>query len=234
MVDPETPDRGMADRGLPAPITVVVVDDHPLYRSGVVRTLADDGRFAVLAEGSSAAEAVELARAHAPMVILLDISMPGNGVEAARRIAALAPGVAVAMLTVSETDDDIMAALQAGAKGYLLKGVGADDLVAIVAGIAGGESYVSPGLAARLLVSLNAKGSAPAAEPSPLGGLTAREEQILRLVAQGLSNKEVGRKLALQEKTVKHYMTNILQKLHVRNRVEAAVMAREAWQPKQG
>ena len=229
MVDPDTSDRGTLEGGPRGPITVVVVDDHPLYRSGVVRTLADDGRFAVLAEGSSAAEAVELARTHAPMVILLDISMPGNGVEAARQIATVAPGVHVAMLTVSETDDDIMAALQAGAKGYLLKGVGADDLVSIVAGIAAGESYVSPGLAARLLVSLNAKGSAPAAAPSPLGGLTAREEQILRLVAQGLSNKEVGRKLALQEKTVKHYMTNILQKLQVRNRVEATIKAGEMW-----
>lgn len=225
---------GTTGPGASGPVTVVVVDDHPLYRSGVVRTLADDGRFAVLAEGSSAAEAVELARTLAPMVILLDISMPGNGVEAARQIAALAPGVAVAMLTVSETDDDIMAALQAGAKGYLLKGVGADDLVTIVAGIATGESYVSPGLAARLLVSLNAKGGTAAPAPSPLGGLTAREEQILRLVAQGLSNKEVGRKLALQEKTVKHYMTNILQKLQARNRVEAAMMAREAWTPKGG
>jgi len=234
MVDPDMPNRGTPEGGTRGPITVVVVDDHPLYRSGVVRTLADDGRFAVLAEGSSAGEAVELARTHAPMVILLDISMPGNGVEAARQIAAVAPGVHVAMLTVSETDDDIMAALQAGAKGYLLKGVGADDLVSIVAAIAAGESYVSPGLAARLLVSLNAKGSAPAAAPSPLGGLTAREEQILRLVAQGLSNKEVGRKLALQEKTVKHYMTNILQKLHARNRVEAAMMAREGWAPKSG
>jgi DNA-binding NarL/FixJ family response regulator len=219
----------MADPASGGTITVVVVDDHPLYRSGVVRTLADDGRFTVLAEGSSADEAVELAGRHAPMVILLDISMPGNGVEAARRIAEAAPAVAVAMLTVSETDDDIMAALQAGAKGYVLKGVGAEDLVSIVAGIAAGESYVSPGLAARLLVSLNARGSTPAPTPSPLAGLTAREEQILRLVAQGLSNKEVGRKLALQEKTVKHYMTNILQKLQARNRVEAAMMAREGW-----
>lgn len=222
----------MAEADASGAITVVVVDDHPLYRSGVVRTLADDGRFTVLAEGSTADEAVELARRHAPMVILLDISMPGNGVEAARRLAEAAPAVAVAMLTVSETDDDIMAALQAGAKGYVLKGVGAEDLVSIVAGIAAGESYVSPGLAARLLVSLNARGSAPTVTPSPLAGLTAREEQILRLVAQGLSNKEVGRKLSLQEKTVKHYMTNILQKLQARNRVEAAMMAREGWSPK--
>jgi two-component system nitrate/nitrite response regulator NarL len=214
------------------PISVVVVDDHPLYRSGVVRTLADDGRFAVLAEGASAAEAVDLARRLGPAVILLDISMPGNGVEAARQIAEAAPGVNVAMLTVSETDDDIMAALRAGAKGYVLKGVGAEDLVSIVAGIAAGESYVSPGLAARLLVSLNSKGASAAPASSPLDGLSAREEQILRLVAQGLSNKEVGRKLSLQEKTVKHYMTNILQKLQARNRVEAAVLAREAWKPR--
>ena len=212
------------------PKTVVVVDDHPLYRSGVVKSLTDDGRFCVVAEASNADDAVRLARELKPDVMMLDISMPGNGVEAARQIAASMPGVNIAMLTVSEADDDIMGALQAGAKGYLLKGVSAEELAGILAGIANGESYVSPGLAARLLVSMRA-GPAGAARPTntPLATLTAREEQILKLVAQGLSNKEVGRKLDLQEKTVKHYMTSILQKLNARNRVEAAVLAKESW-----
>jgi two-component system nitrate/nitrite response regulator NarL len=209
--------------------TVVVVDDHPLYRSGVVQSLTDDGRFTVVAQGSNADDAVGLAKEFRPDVMMLDISMPGNGVEAARQIAASVPGVNIAMLTVSEADDDIMSALQAGAKGYILKGVSADELAGIVAGIASGESYVSPGLAARLLVSMRARPAPARAADTPLATLTAREEQILKLVAQGLSNKEVGRKLDLQEKTVKHYMTSILQKLNARNRVEAAVLARESW-----
>ncbi len=211
-------------------ITVAVVDDHPLYRSGVVRTLLDDGRFDVVGEGADAQTAIDLAERLKPDVILLDISMPGSGVEAARAIARAVPGVNIAVLTASETDADIMGALEAGAKGYILKGVGAEELLAVAASVAAGDSYVSPGLAARLLIGMKAKGAAGAASSaSPLDGLTAREDEILRLVAEGLSNKEVGRKLSLQEKTVKHYMTIVLQKLQVRNRTEAAVLAKEVW-----
>ncbi|PZO82024.1 MAG: DNA-binding response regulator [Mesorhizobium amorphae] len=213
----------MADK-----VRVVVVDDHPLFRSGVVHVLGSSGRFAVEGEGASADEAVALAVRLKPDVILLDIAMPGNGVEAARRIQQEAPGVRVAMLTSSEADADIMGALEAGALGYVLKGVGADELLAVTATVAEGQSYVAPGLAARLLRAMG-RGQAAAEPASPLAALTGREEEILRLVAEGLSNKEVGRRLDLQEKTVKHYMTNVLQKLQARNRTEAAVMAREAW-----
>ncbi len=206
-------------------ITAVVVDDHPLYRSGVVRTLEDDGAFDILAEGSDAATAVQLAIRHKPDVIILDISMPGNGLDAARRIAAIVPRTRIVMLTVSEADDDIVRALDLGAFGYIQKGVGGPELVRIVKGIAAGQSYVAPGLAARLLVGMRTRTNGVPAN----GDLTAREEQILRLVATGLSNKEVGRSLSLQEKTVKHYMTNILQKLQVRNRVEATIKAGEMW-----
>ncbi|MFN3547503.1 MAG: response regulator [Mesorhizobium sp.] len=206
-------------------ITVIVVDDHPLYRSGVVRTLEDDGDFDVVAEGSDAATAVQLAVQHKPDLIILDISMPGNGLEAAKRIAEMVPDTRIAMLTVSEADDDIVRALDFGAAGYIQKGVGGPDLVRIAKNIAGGQSYVAPGLAARLLVGVRTRTSGLAAHAD----LTSREEQILRLVAKGLSNKEVGRTLNLQEKTVKHYMTNILQKLQVRNRVEATIKAAEMW-----
>lgn len=206
-------------------ITVIVVDDHPLYRSGVVRTLEDDGTFNVVAEGSDAATAVQLAIRHKPDLIILDISMPGNGLEAAKRIAEVVPDTRIAMLTVSETDDDIVRALDLGAAGYIQKGVGGLDLVRIAKGIAAGQSYVAPGLAARLLVGMRTRASSASANAE----LTGREEQILRLVAKGLSNKEVGRTLNLQEKTIKHYMTNILQKLQVRNRVEATIKAGEMW-----
>jgi two-component system nitrate/nitrite response regulator NarL len=182
---------------------IVVVDDHPLYRSGVIRTLAEYGRFPVVGEGASADEAVALAEKHRPALALLDISMPGNGLEAVRRIRQACPKTRIIMLTVSETDDDIMEALDAGASGYVLKGVGAPELLAIVSRVAAGESYVSPGLAARLLVAMKSRGQpAPSAEEAP--ALTAREEQILKLVAEGLSNKEIGRRLDLQEKTVKY------------------------------
>jgi two-component system nitrate/nitrite response regulator NarL len=130
------------------------------------------------------------------------------------------------MLTVSEHDDDVLSALQAGARGYILKGVGGEELVGIVRAVNRGESYVSPDLAARLLVEVRSGNTRDAAS-DPVAGLTAREEQILKLVSRGLSNKEVGRDLDLREKTIKHYMTNILQKLQVRNRVEAAIMVRE-------
>ena len=206
-------------------ITVIVVDDHPLYRSGVVRTLEDDGGFDVVAEGSDAATAVQLAQKHKPDLIILDISMPGSGLEAAKRIADVVPRTRIAMLTVSEADDDIVRALDLGAAAYIQKGVGGLELVRIAKSIAAGQSYVAPGLAARLLVGMRNRTTGGSANAD----LTAREEQILRLVAKGLSNKEVGRTLSLQEKTVKHYMTNILQKLQVRNRVEAAIKAGEMW-----
>jgi two-component system nitrate/nitrite response regulator NarL len=152
--------------------------------------------------------------------------MPGGSIEAARQISVSCPVVKIVMLTVSEHDDDVLSALQVGARGYILKGIGGDELISIVRSVKRGESYVSPDLAARLLVEARS-GNSHGAAPDPIDGLTAREEQILKLVSRGLSNKEIGRDLDLQEKTVKHYMTNILQKLQVRNRVEAALLARD-------
>ena len=207
-------------------IRIVIVDDHPLFRDGVVRTINETDHMEVVGEGGSADEAYELAGNMMPDIICLDISMPGGGIDAAQRINAAYPAVRIMMLTVSEDDEDVSAALSAGASGYLLKGVGASQLVDVLGVIASGESYVSPDLAARLL-SVAKKAPPTEATPNPIDTLTRREEQILELVARGLSNKEVGKELDLQEKTVKHYMTNILQKLHVRNRVEAALLARE-------
>ena len=207
-------------------VRVLIADDHPLLRDGVARTLEESRLFAVVGQCDAAEDAVRLAESLRPDIALLDISMPGGGLAAARRIGELAPAVKVVMLTVSEAGDDIMEALRAGAKGYVLKGVGSAMLVDILAGVARGESYVSPSLAARLLTEMRIGGRSPAEDP--LASLTGREEQILRLVADGLSNKEVGLKLDLQEKTVKHHMTRILSKLQVRNRTEAAVLLRSA------
>ncbi len=206
-------------------IRIIVADDHPLYREGVARILSEARPLVVVGQAGSADEAVEVTLAQRPEVVLLDLSMPGGGISALRRIVATDPAPKVVMLTVSEEDEDVLQALKAGASGYVLKGVGGRELVSIVKDIAGGRSYVSPSLAARILNSMR-DGSRAA---HPVDDLTSREEDILRLVAQGLSNKEVGSRLDLQEKTVKHYMTAILQKLQVRNRTEAALMARERW-----
>ena len=205
-------------------IRIVVADDHPLFRGGVIRTVEEHGGVEVLAGVGSAAEAVAETERHMPDVALLDISMPGSGLAAAAEIGRRCPAVGIVMLTVSEEDDDLLGALKAGARGYVLKGVESHELIRVLQAVAGGASHVSPALAARVLASMQSQGRTGEDAPEDL---TEREEAILRLVATGLSNKEIGRALDLQEKTVKHYMTNILQKLRVRNRVEAALRARE-------
>lgn len=217
---PETP---------PTPVRILIADDHPLYRDGVARTLAETGRFAIVAQCGTADDAVAETRRTRPDLALLDISMPGGGIAAAARIAAEAPGTRILMLTASEAEDDVMEALKAGAAGYVLKGVGGRDLARILEEVASGGTWVPPALAARLLAVLRAPRKRAPGPADLIEDLTKREEDILRLVAQGLSNKEVARRLDLQEKTVKHYMTNILQKLQVRNRTEAALLAREVW-----
>jgi two-component system nitrate/nitrite response regulator NarL len=179
----------------------------------------------VVAECGNADDALEAVREHLPDIALLDVSMPGGGIEAARRIAVACPVVRLLMLTASEREGDVMEALEAGACGYVLKGVGGEELSEILQTVHDGGIHVSPSLAARMLVDIkDHKGSRGI---DLFSDLTAREEQILKQVSQGLSNKEAAEALTLSEKTVKHYMTNILQKLQVRNRVEAAIKARE-------
>jgi DNA-binding NarL/FixJ family response regulator len=206
-------------------LQIAIIDDHPLFREGVAHTLQSQPGLEVVAEGASAADAIRIAGESLPDVMLLDVSMPGGGLHAARTIAASYPVVKVVMLTVSEHEDDVTAALRAGARAYVLKGVAARELVSILRSVAAGEVYVTPSLAASLLFELTG-GGAGAPPASPLDELTERERQILERVAAGDSNKEIAAQLHLSEKTVKHHMTNILQKLQVRNRVEAALLAR--------
>ncbi len=207
-------------------LRIVIADDHPLYREGVARSLSEDPGIEVAGQAQDAAQAVEMAERLKPDLLLLDISMPqGGGIAALRQVMTWPAPPRVAMLTASEEDDDVMQALKAGAQGYILKGVGSRELVTLVKDLARGASYVSPSLAARILNAM--RSGADQRSTNPLDDLSKREEDILRLVAEGKSNKEVGRILDLQEKTVKHYMTAILQKLHVRNRTEAALLARD-------
>lgn len=206
------------------PVRVVLVDDHPLFREGVAATLGADPRFEVVGEGASADDALTLCTALLPDLLLLDLHLPGGGVQGARAVAAACPVTRIVMLTVSEEEADVLATLKAGARGFILKGVSGRELRSILASVADGEVYVTPGLAASMLRDMPPTPTLP----SGLDELTPRERQILEGVAAGRSNKEIARSLDLTEKTVKHYMTNVLQKLQVRNRVEAALLAQRA------
>lgn len=206
-------------------IQVVIVDDHPLFRDGVLQTLQAEPEFEVVGQATSAGEAIRLTKELLPDVILLDITIPGGGLNAALVIAAMSPVTKIIMLTASEAEEDVLAALKSGARGYILKGVSARELIKAVRDVHAGEAYVTPALAASLLSEMTGGPLGPKPAPNPLDELTEREHQILAKVAGGLSNKEIAQQLFLSEKTVKHYMTNILQKLQVRNRVEAALLA---------
>ncbi|WP_027232728.1 response regulator transcription factor [Phyllobacterium sp. UNC302MFCol5.2] len=219
-----------------ASIRIIIVDDHPFFRQGVAVSLSEQG-FTVVGEGSSADDAVRLVNELRPDVALLDLSMPGGGLSALLTILEASPELKVVILTVSESDEDVLQALRCGAHGYVLKGVRAAGLCEIIQNVVAGERYVSPALAARILTEMRGSGAAvapsqPVAEiADAIHSLTPREEQILTLVSNGKSNKEVAREIGLQEKTIKHHMTSILQKLQVRNRTEAALLLREArWQ----
>jgi DNA-binding NarL/FixJ family response regulator len=190
-----------------------------MFRAGVVSSLAANPDFEVVGEGSSAEEAVSLAEQLMPDVCLLDIAMPGGGLNAARDITSALPQTKVVMLTVSEDEDDLLAAMKAGASGYVLKGAAGSELMNVLRTVNAGEVYVAPGLAWGLLREMSRPRSAP------LDELSTREREVLELVAAGMSNQEIGDRLGLAEKTIKHYMTSILGKLRVRSRVEAALLA---------
>jgi two-component system, NarL family, nitrate/nitrite response regulator NarL len=203
-------------------IRVAVVDDHPLFREGVAQVIRSSHALEVVGEGATADDAIRIAKNDLPDIILLDVNMPGGGIEAARAIARECPIVKLIMLTVSESEEHVTQALETGAHGYVLKGTSGSELISTLCAVARGESYVTPGLAARLLTQTNPR-TPVAAHHHDLPDLTERENQILDHVARGLTNKEIAKNFDISEKTVKHYMTNIMQKLNARNRVEAVL-----------
>ena len=207
-------------------IHLVIVDDHPLFREGVAAILGKEPRLEIVGQGASADEAIRLASELLPDIIMLDISMPGGGLYAAKTIVENCPVVKIIMLTASDNEDDVLTALKSGAKAYILKGVATRELLGILLAVQAGEGYVTPSLAANILSELRLKedGGRHHKQVSVVNKLTDREQEILELVAMGISNKEIGQQLQLTEKTVKHHVSNILQKLQVQNRVQAALL----------
>lgn len=203
---------------------VLVADDHSLFRDGIASLLQAAG-LEVVGEAGDGEQAVAAARRLRPDVVLMDIQMPGlDGIEATRRIKAELPEVQVVMLTVSQDDADLFRALKAGAQGYLLKSLSSDEFVDMLQGLGRGEAPLSRRLAARLIEGI-ARGPGVGAETSQIDSLTRREAELLRLVAAGLSNKAIAGQLTVSENTVKYHMKNILQKLGLHNRAEAAAYA---------
>jgi two-component system, NarL family, nitrate/nitrite response regulator NarL len=208
-------------------IRVGVVDQHPLFRDGVVFSLAAQPDLEVVGQGAAMRDVLLIARESAPDVIVLDMSLLDGGLEAIEAITQQHPAVKLLLFTIVADEERVGAALQRGARGCLLKGASGRDLVHAVQMLHQGESYVSPSLAAKLLMRPH-PGSARVTKPADrFSDLTPREDEILSILVKGRSNKEIGNKLDLSEKTIKHHVTNILQKLQVRNRVEAALVASE-------
>jgi len=210
-------------------IRVLIADDHALFRKGVAGALAAEPGFEVLGEADDGREALALARELMPDVILMDISMPRvDGLEATRQIKAEIPYVRIVILTVSDEGRLLLEAVKSGAQGYLLKSIEPGALVAALRGVVRGEAPISRTMASRLLDEFARERRREATVRSPLGELSAREREVLTLVAQGRSNKEVAAALAIAENTVKNHLKNILEKLHLENRVQAATLALRA------
>lgn len=227
------------------PIRLLVVDDHNLFRRGLIALLAQDSRFSVAGEAADAGEAQRSASRLQPDVILLDNHLPGvSGIDAIGSLKAAAPQARVVMLTVSENEEDLAAGLRAGADGYLLKTIDTEDLADSIARIWDGDSVISPEMMGKLVGLLRASpGQAAPVAPAevqapastrtrvagndPIHSLSPREGEILRLIAHGASNKLIARELDIAETTVKIHVQHILRKLELSNRVHAAVYATE-------
>ncbi|MBI2914413.1 MAG: response regulator transcription factor [Firmicutes bacterium] len=211
------------------PIRVLVVDDHALFRYGVIQTLEERPDMLVVAEAESPSAAIALAMQLSPDIVLVDVKLgASNGLGLVTGLRQQCPSSKIIMLTMYEDEDTLLASLKEGAHAYVLKGVSGEELVQIIRAVAAGETYVTPSLAGRMLRELARPGSTRSAgsRESGFDELTDREKGVLEAVSQGLTNKEIGAMLHLSEKTVKHHMTSILQKLQVRNRVEAALLLR--------
>ena len=212
-----------------SPIRLLVVDDHTLFRRGLIALLSQHPAVRVVGEAGDAGQALRLAAELAPDLVLLDNHLPGvRGVDALPALLEAAPGARVLMLTVSEDEADLAAAVQRGAAGWVLKTIDGDALVAAIGRCMRGEAVVSPELTGKLVGALRSAGAPPPAAPSdPLALLSPRELETLRHLARGASNKQIARTLDIGETTVKAHVQHILRKLALDSRVQAAVLASE-------
>ncbi|MDQ1509709.1 MAG: hypothetical protein QOG50_1553 [Actinomycetota bacterium] len=216
----------MTATGAEWPIRVLLADPHALFRRGVRLVLDDESDIEVVGECADGLEAVDRIVELVPDLVLMDVSMPGvSGIEATRRARSLVPSVKVAILTVSESDEDLFAAVRAGATGYLLKEVSIEELPEAVRAVARGHSLISPSMASRLLGEFNALSRRVEEQRGTAPRLSDRELEVLRAVARGLSNKDIAAELVIAENTVKNHVRNILEKLQLRSRMEAAMYA---------
>jgi DNA-binding NarL/FixJ family response regulator len=207
-------------------IRVLIADDHPVFRFGLRALLGAEPEFDVVAEATAGDEAVELAATLRPDIVLMDIHMPGlNGIEATRRIVQASPEIGVLVITMVD-DDSLFAAMQAGARGYLVKGAGGEETLRAIRAVAGGEAIFSPVVARRLIGYFGNPPAAPAREPFP--ELTAREREILELIAGGYTNTAIAERLSLSTKTVRNYISDLFSRLQVASRAEAIIRARDA------
>jgi len=205
------------------PIRVLVADDHPLFRDGLIALLHDEPDTELTGTAATGTEAVDLARETQPDVVVMDLQMPGlNGIEATRRIVADSPHIAVLVLTMFDDDDSIFSALRAGARGYLLKGADREQIRCGIQAAANGEIIFGAQLAERMLGYFTS-----AAPPPVFPQLTEREREVLELVAQGQDNTSIATRLRLSQKTVRNNVSNILAKLQVADRAQAIVRARD-------
>ncbi len=210
------------------PVRVLLADDHTLFRQGLRHLLADHPRLEIVGEAADAQEAIQLVRRLRPDVVLMDLHMPGGGgIEATRTVRGELPEVSVLILTVSENEDDLLAALRAGAKGYILKTSDFDQLLRSLDTVASGQAALAPEMTTKLLTQLSGDETTPAARRrgEPHHQLSERELEILRLIAEGASNRQIAGQLYLSENTVRTHLVHILGKLGLENRVQAAAYA---------
>ena len=208
-------------------IRVMICDDHALFRRGLRMVLESEDGMEVVAEAEDGADAIKQAEQSAPDVVLMDIRMPNtSGIDATRAIREAVPTAKILMLTVSDEEDDLYSAIKAGANGYLLKEISIEEVASAIRAVITGQSLISPSMASKLLTEftqLAKKAEEKSSVPSPR--LTERELEVLRLVAQGMSNREIAGELYISENTVKNHVRNILEKLHLHSRMEAVMYA---------
>ena len=207
-------------------LRVLIVDDHDLFRSGLRNLLEVEEGVQIVGEARSGQEALRIVREVAPDVVVMDLNMPGmSGVDATRHITSIAPLTRVVMLTISDEDNDVIDAILAGACGYLLKDSSIQDLMAGIRAAAQGESLISPTIAAKVLQRVRASSTRPEIENTIRAELSDREIEVLKLIANGKDNAMIAAELHISPKTVKNHISNILMKLQIDNRIQAAVYA---------